>query len=440
MSSLLHPLLSLHGPAAYLLVAALVFGEAALFLGFIFPGETAIIYGGVLASQHHVSLIGMILLAVACATLGYTVGYEVGRHFGPFLLRHRPLAGRESVARTQAIVRRRGATAVFVGRFLPVVRALVPGVAGMSGVTYRHFQAVNIAGGVVWATGWTIAGFLVGNAYNHLLHDATTVSLAVAGLVVALVAVHLLRHRRGHRGEIRPARSTIDTTTGIIDNATIPIRDEESHMALQLGDVVPDFTADSTEGQINFHEYLGDGWGILFSHPRDFTPVCTTELGEVSRLKSEFDKRNVKVVGLSVDPVDSHKGWTSDIKDATGQELNFPLLGDPDHKVADLYGMIHPNASDTMTVRSVFVIGPDKKLKLEITYPASTGRNFEEILRVIDSLQLTAKYSVATPVNWKDGDDVIITTAVSDDDAKTRFPKGFTAVKPYLRYTPQPNR
>ena len=211
-------------------------------------------------------------------------------------------------------------------------------------------------------------------------------------------------------------------------------------MALQLGDVVPDFTAESTEGQINFHEYLGDGWGILFSHPRDFTPVCTTELGEVARLKSEFDKRNVKVVGLSVDPVDSHKGWTSDIKDATGQDLNFPLLGDPDHKVADQYGMIHPNASDTMTVRSVFVIGPDKKLKLEITYPASTGRNFEEILRVIDSLQLTAKYSVATPVNWKDGDDVIITTAVTDEDAKERFPKGFTAVKPYLRYTPQPNR
>ena len=211
-------------------------------------------------------------------------------------------------------------------------------------------------------------------------------------------------------------------------------------MSLQLGDVVPDFSADSTDGTINFHEYLGDGWGILFSHPRDFTPVCTTELGEVSRLKSEFDKRNTKVVGLSVDPVDSHKGWVGDIKDATGQDLNFPLLGDPDRKVADLYGMIHPNASDTMTVRSVFVIGPDKKLKLEITYPASTGRNFQEILRVLDSLQLTAQYSVATPVNWKDGEDVIIAPAVSDEDAKAKFPKGFNAVKPYLRYTPQPNR
>ena len=211
-------------------------------------------------------------------------------------------------------------------------------------------------------------------------------------------------------------------------------------MALQLGDEAPDFTTESTEGPISFHDYLGNGWGILFSHPADFTPVCTTELGEVARLKPEFDKRNTKVVGLSVDPVDSHKSWVGDIKDATGSELNFPLLGDPDRTVANLYGMIHPNANTTATVRSVFIIGPDKKIKLIITYPASTGRNFQEILRVLDSLQLTAEYQVATPVNWKDGEDVIITVAVSDEEAKDKFPKGFTAVKPYLRYTPQPNR
>jgi alkyl hydroperoxide reductase subunit AhpC len=211
-------------------------------------------------------------------------------------------------------------------------------------------------------------------------------------------------------------------------------------MALQLGDEAPDFTTESTEGPISFHDYLGNGWGILFSHPADFTPVCTTELGEVARLKPEFDKRNTKVVGLSVDPVDSHKNWASDIKDATGNELNFPLLGDPDRTVANLYGMIHPNANTTTTVRSVFIIGPDKKVKLIITYPASTGRNFQEILRVLDSLQLTADYQVATPVNWKEGEDVIITVAVSDEEAKEKFPKGFTAVKPYLRFTPQPNR
>jgi thioredoxin-dependent peroxiredoxin len=211
-------------------------------------------------------------------------------------------------------------------------------------------------------------------------------------------------------------------------------------MALQLGDEAPDFTTESTEGTISFHDYLGNGWGILFSHPADFTPVCTTELGEVARLKPEFDKRNTKVLGLSVDPVDSHNNWVSDIKDVTGNELNFPLLGDPDRTVANLYGMIHPNANTTTTVRSVFIVGPDKKVKLIITYPASTGRNFEEILRVLDSLQLTAEYQVATPVNWKEGDDVIITVAVSDEDAKDKFPKGFTAVKPYLRYTPQPNR
>jgi alkyl hydroperoxide reductase subunit AhpC len=211
-------------------------------------------------------------------------------------------------------------------------------------------------------------------------------------------------------------------------------------MALQLGDEAPDFTTESTEGPISFHDYLGNGWGILFSHPADFTPVCTTELGEVARLKPEFEKRNTKVVGLSVDPVDSHNNWVADIKDVTGNELNFPLLGDPDRTVANLYGMIHPNANTTTTVRSVFIIGPDKKVKLIITYPASTGRNFQEILRVLDSLQLTADYQVATPVNWKEGEDVIITVAVSDEEAKDKFPKGFTAVKPYLRYTPQPNK
>jgi alkyl hydroperoxide reductase subunit AhpC len=211
-------------------------------------------------------------------------------------------------------------------------------------------------------------------------------------------------------------------------------------MSLQLGDIAPDFTADTTEGEINLYDYLGDGWGILFSHPKDFTPVCTTELGEVARLKDEFAKRGTKVLGVSVDPVDSHHNWSQDIEDVTGHKLNYPLIGDEKRTVADLYGMIHPNASDTLTVRSVFVIGPDKKVKLTITYPASTGRNFEEILRVLDSLQLTANYSVATPVNWHEGEDVIIVPAVSDETAKEKFPKGFTAVKPYLRFTPQPNR
>ena len=211
-------------------------------------------------------------------------------------------------------------------------------------------------------------------------------------------------------------------------------------MALQLGDTAPDFTADSTEGTIKFHEYLGDSWGILFSHPKDFTPVCTTELGEVARLKGEFDKRNTKVVGVSVDSVESHRSWLQDITDATGQSLNYPLLGDEDHKVSDLYGMIHPNASDTLTVRSVFVIGPDKKVKLIITYPASTGRNFDEILRVLDSLQLTSGYLVSTPVNWKEGEDVIISPAIDDESAKEKFPKGFRKVKDYLRFTPQPDR
>jgi alkyl hydroperoxide reductase subunit AhpC len=211
-------------------------------------------------------------------------------------------------------------------------------------------------------------------------------------------------------------------------------------MALRLGDEAPDFTAATNEGTINLYDYLGDGWGILFSHPKDFTPVCTTELGAFSARKADFDKRNTKLLGLSVDSVDSHKGWTGDIEETQGTKLNFPLIADEDRKVADAYDMIHPNASDTLTVRSVFVIGPDKKVKLTLTYPASTGRNVEEILRVLDSLQLTANYKVATPVNWKDGDDVIIVPAVSDDEAKERFPKGFTTVKPYLRTTPQPNR
>jgi alkyl hydroperoxide reductase subunit AhpC len=211
-------------------------------------------------------------------------------------------------------------------------------------------------------------------------------------------------------------------------------------MALQLGDIAPDFTQDSTEGPISFHKFLGESWGVLFSHPKDFTPVCTTELGAIARLKPEFDRRNVKVVGLSVDPLPDHKAWAKDIEETQGTKLNFPLLADADRTVANAYGMIHPNANDTLTVRSVFVIGPDKKVKLSITYPASTGRNFDEILRVIDSLQLTAKHKVATPVNWKDGEDTIIVPAVSDEEAKTLFPKGFKTVKPYLRYTPQPNK
>ncbi|HET6915045.1 MAG TPA: peroxiredoxin [Acidimicrobiales bacterium] len=211
-------------------------------------------------------------------------------------------------------------------------------------------------------------------------------------------------------------------------------------MALQLGDEAPDFTAETTEGTISFHEWLGDKWGVLFSHPKDFTPVCTTELGAVAKLKGEFDKRNAKPIAVSVDPVDSHKGWVPDINETQGTTVNFPIIADPDRKVADLYGMIHPNASDTVTVRSVFVIGPDKKVKLTITYPQSTGRNFQEILRVLDSLQLTSKYSVSTPADWKDGEDVIIGGAVSDDEAKEKFPKGWTAPRPYLRITPQPNK
>ncbi len=209
-------------------------------------------------------------------------------------------------------------------------------------------------------------------------------------------------------------------------------------MALQLGDEAPNFTAETTEGTINFHQWIGSGWAVLFSHPKDFTPVCTTELGRLAKLKPEFDKRGVKVLGLSVDPLDDHKAWASDIEETQGCALNFPLIADPKREVANLYGMIHPNANDTLTVRSVFVIGPDKKIKLSLTYPASTGRNFDELLRVIDSLQLTVKHKVATPVDWKQGGDVIIVPSVSDDDAKKLFPSGWKTLKPYLRVVPQP--
>ena len=211
-------------------------------------------------------------------------------------------------------------------------------------------------------------------------------------------------------------------------------------MTLRLGDTAPDFEAETTQGPVKFHDWIGDGWAILFSHPKDFTPVCTTELGAVAKLKGEFDKRKVKAIGLSVDKLSDHEAWSKDIEETQGAALNYPLIDDSSRKVSGLYDMIHPNADETFTVRSVFVIGPDKKIKLTITYPASTGRNFDEILRVIDSLQLTADYQVATPVNWKDGEDVIIVPAVSDEAAKEKFPKGFKTVKPYLRVTPQPNR
>jgi alkyl hydroperoxide reductase subunit AhpC len=210
-------------------------------------------------------------------------------------------------------------------------------------------------------------------------------------------------------------------------------------MSLRLGDIAPDFTAETSEGTIKFHEWLGSSWGVLFSHPADFTPVCTTELGAVAKLRAEFDKRNVKVVALSTDSVTSHTQWIGDINETQKTHVNFPIIADTDFKVSNLYDMIHPQVSDKFTVRSVFVIGPDKKVKLSITYPASTGRNFDEILRVIDSLQLTAGYSVATPANWKQGEDVIITTAVKDEDIAAKFPKGHTRIKPYLRTTPQPN-
>ena len=210
-------------------------------------------------------------------------------------------------------------------------------------------------------------------------------------------------------------------------------------MALRLGDEAPDFTIETTEGTVNFHQYLGSSWGILFSHPKDFTPVCTTELGYVSKIKHEFDRRNVKIIALSVDPLESHHGWTKDINETQSTTVNYPIIADPEKKVANLYDMIHPNANETFTVRSVFIVGPDKKIKLTLTYPASTGRNFQEILRVIDSLQLTSSYSVATPANWQHGEDCIVVPTLSDDDANKKFPKGFKKIKPYLRYTPQPN-
>jgi len=209
-------------------------------------------------------------------------------------------------------------------------------------------------------------------------------------------------------------------------------------MSIQLGQIAPDFEQDSTEGKIHFHDWLGQSWGVLFSHPADYTPVCTTELAEVARLAPEWAKRHVKPIGLSVDPADKHAGWAADIEETQGQKLNFPVLADADHKVSDLYGMIHPQADPKVTVRSVYVIDPNKKVRLSITYPPSTGRNFDEILRVIDSLQLADAHKVATPVNWKDGDDVIILTSVSDQEAKQRFPGGFRTLKPYLRLVKQP--
>ncbi|NCI47478.1 peroxiredoxin [Sediminibacterium soli] len=211
-------------------------------------------------------------------------------------------------------------------------------------------------------------------------------------------------------------------------------------MSLRLGDIAPNFQAQTTAGDIDFYEYLGDGWGVLFSHPADYTPVCTTELGKTALLQEEFAKRNVKVLALSVDPLDKHKGWVNDINETQNVNVGFPIIADQDKSIANAYGMIHPNASETFTVRSLFVIGPDKKVKLMITYPASTGRNFYEVLRVIDSLQLTANYSVATPADWQEGQDVIVVTSVSTEDAIKKFPKGVNVVKPYLRYTPQPNK
>ena len=210
-------------------------------------------------------------------------------------------------------------------------------------------------------------------------------------------------------------------------------------MTIRLGDTAPDFTAETTEGTIEFHQWLGDGWGILFSHPKDYTPVCTTELGRVAKLKGEFEKRNVKVIAVSVDPLESHKGWINDINETQSCTMNYPIIADPDRNVATMYGMIHPNALDNLTVRSVFIIGPDKKVKLQLTYPASTGRNFDEILRVIDSLQLTANYQVATPADWKQGDDCVVVPAIKTEDIPAKFPKGFKEVKPYLRMTPQPD-
>lgn len=210
-------------------------------------------------------------------------------------------------------------------------------------------------------------------------------------------------------------------------------------MSLRLGDIAPDFTAQTTEGEISFHNWIGDKWAVLFSHPADYTPVCTTELGRTAKLKPEFDKRGVKVIAVSVDGLESHEGWVKDINETQNTIVNFPIIADPDKKVATLYDMIHPNANDKLTVRSVFIIGPDKKIKLTLTYPASTGRNFDELLRVIDSLQLTANYSIATPADWKNGEDVVIAPAIKDEEIAVRFPKGYTRIKSYLRTTPQPN-
>jgi len=229
------------------------------------------------------------------------------------------------------------------------------------------------------------------------------------------------------------------TTPAISEQRGMRTNEENKKMSVRLGDIAPDFTQESTAGSIRFHDWAGDNWVVLFSHPKDFTPVCTTELGALSRLKSEFDRRNVKVIGLSVDGVYDHESWSRDIEETQGAALNFPLLADTDRKVSTLYGMIHPNADSTMTVRSVFVIGPDKRVKLMLTYPASTGRNFAELLRTIDSLQLTCNYKVATPANWKQGDDCIILPAVTNAEAETRFPKGYRLIKHYLRTTPQPN-
>jgi alkyl hydroperoxide reductase subunit AhpC/membrane protein DedA with SNARE-associated domain len=476
LASALHAILRMHGAAAYGVVAALCFGEAAFFLGFVLPGETAVVLGGVLAAEHRVSLPAMCAVVVAAAIAGDTVGYEVGRLLGPVLLRHRPLRGHPGVERTRELLARRGGAAVFLGRFVAIFRALMPGVAGLSGMRYRVFLAFNAAGGLCWGLAYTLAGFAVGRSYEVVLRDAGSAStgILVASAVVggAVLLWHRVRaHRRLLVGAASPGKSDPEDRQSFRDGlewvknpqgsgGQLPhargrgaaggdgeVSDAVGHgtrrggdMALQLGDVAPDFTAETTEGTIHFHEWLGDHWGVLFSHPKDFTPVCTTELGEVARLKPEFDKRNTKVIGLSVDAVADHHSWAGDIADATGHALNFPLIGDPDHKVADLYGMIHPNAADTFTVRSVFIIGPDKKVKLTITYPASVGRNFDEILRVLDALQLTEAYKVSTPVNWRDGDEVIVAPALSDDEAKERFPKGFRTVKPYLRFTPQPNR
>ena len=211
-------------------------------------------------------------------------------------------------------------------------------------------------------------------------------------------------------------------------------------MALRLGDIAPDFKAETTDGTISFHEWIGDKWAIFFSHPADYTPVCTTELGMASKYKPQYDKRNVKMIAISVDPLESHKSWIKDINETQNCNVNFPIIADPDKKIAELYDMIHPNANEKFTVRSVFIIGPDKKIKLTLTYPASTGRNFDELIRVIDSLQLTANYSVATPANWEDGQDVVVSPAIKTEDIAAKFPKGFKEIKPYLRMTPQPNK